>query len=677
MAPKCKKRPAQVDNDEISANKKPKTETQDNSENIAAQDNVSPTVDHLPKPSGTADISSNYRAGFCGAQDHYNRHQGAVHSKDCVALGMLVGEKTTPRDILTGQVLITTVGGGLTNVGGTYKRTMDQTDKAMNYRFLKNAMDKKSSILLNFFSGKIQKGVRITSPNSLLKVQVPYIYSSADFFHITDLWLENDKNNFKQYSVRLEKVDRSKPSWWIPEDAQTESMFEPGQFECPSSKCNKCNESSMEIFTAGWCCLQRSCAKFFDFSDPNVENDSLRYSEAFLNKREDFTTKENKVIVNPLPSQELKEGEYGTETKFKISILCRNCHLVSERKDWLGYECEKCGWNYPMPIKDIPMEVVDAETKASRAFGNSKQFCDESILTMVNSDINGYEITTLFLPNSPYAENEPDFIGFVSVIRPSEQTRAREGGVNDMWMELQRITADGTMKMTRHAAYHANTQRRELTANFSNNMGADYKFGVVVETSIGLPNAPQVVLNGLSRLAYAGKEAIRTAFAHILKNQISVDLQSMPENFEDQNEILTILYRQEDHISPHDDGEKELGPTVCTLSLGSPGVMTFRPKKCWNQRTDGKDNEDTLSFIVEHGDIVVMHGTKIHRYYEHAVEIPTKWGKDFSNCGRRRAALTTRHIHTDMITDPERRKLSIENGELPDHMKENPYMGEL
>lgn len=76
----------------------------------------------------------------------------------------------------------------------------------------------------------------------------------------------------------------------------------------------------------------------------------------------------------------------------------------------------------------------------------------------------------------------------------------------------------------------------------------------------------------------------------------------------------------------HDDGEKELGPTVGTLSLGSPSIMKFRPKRRAESfrglprhgetESDRALFKSVLEVPLRHGDLVVMHGTAIHRLYE-------------------------------------------------------------
>ncbi|KAF3017542.1 hypothetical protein E8E14_013035 [Neopestalotiopsis sp. 37M] len=61
----------------------------------------------------------------------------------------------------------------------------------------------------------------------------------------------------------------------------------------------------------------------------------------------------------------------------------------------------------------------------------------------------------------------------------------------------------------------------------------------------------------------------------------SVKYSSKSMTFESKafNELLALGYFESSTISYHDDGEKDLGPTVATLSLGSPSIKRFRPKK--------------------------------------------------------------------------------------------------
>lgn len=63
-------------------------------------------------------------------------------------------------------------------------------------------------------------------------------------------------------------------------------------------------------------------------------------------------------------------------------------------------------------------------------------------------------------------------------------------------------------------------------------------------------------------------------------------------------------------------------------------MMAFRPKKksgmnavvseAARPKAAGKDFQDVLTFPLYHGDMLIMHGTKIHRYYEVSERHPAK-----------------------------------------------------
>ncbi|KAJ4367835.1 hypothetical protein N0V86_009672 [Didymella sp. IMI 355093] len=164
------------------------------------------------------------------------------------------------------------------------------------------------------------------------------------------------------------------------------------------------------------------------------------------------------------------------------------------------------------------------------------------------------------------------------------------------------------------------------------------------------------------------------------------------------NEVLALCYFESQRISYHDDGEFGLGPTIATLSLGAPGHMRIRLKQkhhlgvsaagvytdvppvpgCMHYaprralvselrdlkarvsateyrkrlkevpkqiglKTSG-NAKDVLCMRVAHGDIVVMHGEALQRYYEHSVE----------HAGKLRFALTSRFIDPDSLAEGEK-----------------------
>ncbi|GAW12948.1 hypothetical protein ANO14919_023210 [Xylariales sp. No.14919] len=66
-------------------------------------------------------------------------------------------------------------------------------------------------------------------------------------------------------------------------------------------------------------------------------------------------------------------------------------------------------------------------------------------------------------------------------------------------------------------------------------------------------------------------------------------------------------------------------------------------------------DRETGDFRLEHGDMVIMHGTKIHKTYEHSVIAG----------GVRRYALTCRYIRPETIPDAARREKALVNRAVP------------
>ncbi|KAF5317425.1 hypothetical protein D9611_003916 [Ephemerocybe angulata] len=98
------------------------------------------------------------------------------------------------------------------------------------------------------------------------------------------------------------------------------------------------------------------------------------------------------------------------------------------------------------------------------------------------------------------------------------------------------------------------------------------------------------------------------------------------------NEVLTAAYMEKQKMAFHSDEEVGLGPLVAGLSLGSPAFMHFRLQRKHDRERLQKGI--LMSFILRHGDVFVMDGLDVQKYYDHTV-IPTNF----------RIAATARSIH--------------------------------
>ncbi|OBZ70803.1 hypothetical protein A0H81_09066, partial [Grifola frondosa] len=99
---------------------------------------------------------------------------------------------------------------------------------------------------------------------------------------------------------------------------------------------------------------------------------------------------------------------------------------------------------------------------------------------------------------------------------------------------------------------------------------------------------------------------------------------------------LSAAYMEKQKMAFHSDSERGLGPTVATLSLGSGAYMHFRLHSQYCDDVRKGSNRNALTLYLRHGDVLVMHGANIQKYYEHTV-IPLNF----------RIAATARYINNN------------------------------
>jgi alkylated DNA repair dioxygenase AlkB len=209
-----------------------------------------------------------------------------------------------------------------------------------------------------------------------------------------------------------------------------------------------------------------------------------------------------------------------------------------------------------------------------------------------------------------------------------------------------------------------------------------YKF-IAAAASHSFDGAASPITDARTRLNWAAKLVLAQYYDKSIED-LHADWKA-----KEFNEVLALAYLDKQSIDYHDDGEKGLGPTIATLSLGAPATMKIRMKakhyygvsksnilvdappvsgcleyesrlreqpgldqchqnkKAYAQEVvkklglkfQGKHTKDVLTLKLEHGDIVVMHGADVQKYYEHSVESE----------GMLRFALTCRHIELDSL----------------------------
>ncbi|KAK8099288.1 uncharacterized protein PG998_012529 [Apiospora kogelbergensis] len=618
---------------------------------------------HAAKPEacGKPLAFADKRAQMADALPFNKNHEGCFHTANNIIKGMVIDGEASSHDVITDSVIVTAIGGGreFDAATGRMLRTKNQDENCRKHKRVTDALENKRPV-----------SVIIGSKNPSYPVKPPRNFCLMGFFQVTYVWAEKteaaDGSLVSEYMVRLEKIDLTEKSWWMP--AGCESVTIPvGAYECDGKSCAVCGNYSKTIYTEGWTCLSMSCEGHFEFGR-SVNPDELMYTEAFLLERHS-----DQGFI-PLPQAipglpEANKTSFGTEAEFKRGIVCPDCNFCSRRVHWWGWACEntseECGFRHSVAFNNYPLTEVEREYAAMSSRRQVGCTQDESISHLAISR-GGYIIDMYAFPNS-----EGLVGGVASVFRATPETCALPNGPDDLYHAMQ----NKELKLRRNPARAKGSRREELTSHFAFNYGAFYKFGVFVD-SVAFKHAPDTILKCLAQLDWSQSLGI-TELPNFIDG-LPKDVDGLATDYSDKsmslksekfNELLALGYFEGSKISYHDDGEKELGPTVATLSLGSPALMRFRPKRksTLGQAGNAKsgDKPSVLSFVLKHGDIVIMHGTDIHRDYEH--EVTPK--------GKLRFALTARYIRPESIDSPTERERAIENGEVPDGIENLAYKG--
>ncbi|KAI4178299.1 MAG: hypothetical protein L6R41_008449 [Letrouitia leprolyta] len=254
------------------------------------------------------------------------------------------------------------------------------------------------------------------------------------------------------------------------------------------------------------------------------------------------------------------------------------------------------------------------------------------------------------------------------------------GGANDMLEDMTRADL-GLKRRPMSQSYLAG----QLTNHYSANYGMPYKFSAEVATT-PFSSAPDVIMKALHRMIWAGNKA------------------SEDEPLMKLNEVLVLGYFKDQKIGWHDDGEKALGPTIVTFTLGSSARMVMRMKSkfffgctangatkydvnqeilpgCWRPEERRRLNANWSSWTAKeqadqvkafkqsyggkktppialetelrHGDFIVMQGDNSQRCFDHQI----------SNLGDVRFALTARHVKPEVLAADGYSGEEIQGGE--------------
>ncbi|KZM26093.1 hypothetical protein ST47_g2755 [Ascochyta rabiei] len=659
-----------------------------------------------PKPAGQPPVWADGRMELCETLHYFRSYQSASYSTGGFARGFMFDKVAHPRDYIDSNVVIARASGGQVKDknSGEMRANRDQVEDTTSNN-LRNCMNHYNPVV-------IITGV----DNPHMPSQPPYQYCVLDYFKPTHIWTEKSGTS-KIVRYRFEKLNARKESWWRPRDV--EDHIELGSLPPPFIKsCGTCARKSLQIYLDGWMCLQPTCGSFWLIlpsgpdsprgSEPfEPDEASMVYDPRFLKGHTPWPNDDHEYSLTSNDASLSDHSIPGENTSeaFIRGLVCPLCGRCNSRVDWSGWECQNatCEWKRSPPHTLIPaVSLREPLWPLTYSYTLSRD-THSPLITANVSFAHNYRINRHTIPGID---------GFITHMVANRAIAEEPNGPDSMYEELQQTDIGLRRRLIDNSQLKGGT----YTRNFLVNYGMPYKF-IAATASHPFSSAARPITATRSRLNWAAKYLLSHGLPHSPSSTVSTSNSSQAsrssiqfKEFEDHefNEVLALGYFESQKISYHDDGEFGLGPTIATLSLGAPGTMRIRLKakhhlgvsaagvytdalplpgsnnytarlavhddlqalkssdpKSYRKRLKELPREmnlgasgnakDVLKMEVGHGDVVVMHGAQLQRYYEHAVE----------HSGKLRFALTCRYI------DPE----SLGEGGKPSYLVERDQGG--
>ncbi|EFR00651.1 hypothetical protein MGYG_03658 [Nannizzia gypsea CBS 118893] len=612
--------------------------------------------DELLEPHGQPPVWAEDRVVLGDALPWFHSVQGGCYYLDNICRGVLIDEDCGDRSYIGDEVVIT-------RVGGSCKKTKEgklvmTKDHDPNGPILRS--------LLNSMRFEIPVGLILGGKNTDCRTKVPYNFNVLDFFRITDIWFEQ-VGKFKGAQMRFEKIKLAAKSWWSPKGSPDPLPLEQRESVTPAKNpvCSSCSNGTTQVFAEGWMCLNPLCTEFWKM-EGSLPPSELTFAPEFLTKR----SKPKNVVLPPcslIPDllstfSNDQTDVTGTRMAWK-GIICPQCRACIARVHWRRWECSTsgCGFQYSPPMNHVSLRSVLPDLEMSPS-GHRLPTIPKDISTMPTVQyMKNYRKDTFLLPGA----------GIVTHFAANRTVNSRPGGPDDLFNQMQQEDL-GLRRYPISPCVVTGT----LTSHFAVNYGMPYKYIVSVD-SRPFNTAPPVITSALERLKWATKHTVNA------------------EDFQTPNELLALGYFEDMSIGYHDDGESSLGPTIATISLGGPATMLIRMKDEYYNGFRKRDNKDKVylqhdpvlpgcaneearaefarkfnskeitseeylaarqalptsrreapplcTMALHHGDLAVMHGPDLQKYYEHSV-IPSS---------RLRFALTARYVMPDQVPESE------------------------
>ncbi|KAL1633572.1 hypothetical protein SLS58_011024 [Diplodia intermedia] len=497
-------------------------------------------LDEKPPPVGQPEVWADARQALCESLPYFRAYQGAGYCTGGFAFSFMFDKQGCSRDYMDSEVVIARSGGGLSRDKGSGEmiRQNDQSSETSQVRSVKNNIDQYNPLVI--ISG---------DRNRQCPSRLPHFYNVLDWFKPTHVWAEkvDGKVNIR---YRFEKLCLDKQSWWAPSGVP-DPMSVDAQAPPHVHVCSHCEQMSQQVYLQGWMCLHSDCPLFWTLESGNEPQEAgLLYDPRFLKQHTPWPhanapqpLRPNHLTLGPTPM--LGDDVAWVAAK---GLVCPQCGRCNPREAWEGWYCGNCDFVYSLPHATIPANALhDAYDPLSSYYTFSKDLCLPHIPLRVEFAHN-YRINYFTIPGVD---------GFIAHFIANKTVNEEAGGPDDMWTELQTAQDLG---LRRRPMASSTLRGPMLTQHFAVNYGMPYKF-IASTASRPFSAAARPITATRSRLNWAARHCV----GHDVHDK-------------EFNELLALGYFERQKIDYHDDGERGLGPTIATLSVGAPAVMNIRMK---------------------------------------------------------------------------------------------------
>ncbi|KAI0785683.1 hypothetical protein C8Q75DRAFT_828746 [Abortiporus biennis] len=568
-------------------------------------------------------IWSESRQEICETLDWFRSYQGGVYFSKDIAKGYLLSAFSAERDIFHhGGRLVISHGGGkadsIHSINGKsqFQEASDQTSNDKSVRSLLNTMTLQLPIVL-----LIDDKYRLFPFDLSSK---GCTYAVLGFYRIAYAWAEKQPNPnngtaIVKYKFAFQWCSEQGDPWWfspsysntaLPTAVIKQYVLNPELthlFIRPGKICNVCNTSSPQTYAEGWMCLASSCARFWCMGDTFAPL-GLSYDEEFL-KPVQFAI-EGVPDIRPVhPTLFAKEDDITTTSQFCKGWHCLTCGRLSCRLyKWEHWQCQNCD----------AIVTVEGRLRNANEFRNQTQ--GVRFLRHRTSEYSG-----IITPMSQQYQHEKGFAGYTTFILPCNRGRIHviyssplgNAEADAILQKYQDQARTGHLRFRRWPLRAHKCRGTLLTNYFSQNTGEPYQYVGGAENTV----------------PFTEDSAATDALRLIEKRMLQAINPPISANF---NEVLSAAYMDKQKMAYHSDAERGLGPVVASLSLGASAYMHFRLHSQYSNEVPNPSARIVLSLFLRHGDIMVMEGANVQKYYEHTV-VPLNF----------RFAATARSIDSD------------------------------